>query len=244
MRQVPKYLLIGNGRLAQHLQHYFSLLGLNYTTWHRGEPLEILATRQAAVSHILLLISDQAIEPFIEAHLPATKALKLHCSGSLITNKAIGVHPLMTFSRHLYPSEFYPSIPFVIDEQALYFSHLLPGLPNPHACLNTALKAKYHALCVLSANFSCLLWQKLYASFKEDFALPADFIQPYLKRQTDNLCLDPESALTGPLTRNDAITLEKNLLALTDDPFQEVYQSFIACYQKIKEKNGHDDFGL
>ncbi len=42
MRQVshflganPSYGIIGNGRISQHIQHYFSLLGITYMLWHR-----------------------------------------------------------------------------------------------------------------------------------------------------------------------------------------------------------------
>jgi predicted short-subunit dehydrogenase-like oxidoreductase (DUF2520 family) len=51
-----------------------------------------------------------------------------------------------------------------------------------------------------------------------------------------NILLDPASALTGPLVRGDQQTLEKNLLALQEDPFQKVYESFIACYQNIQSR--------
>ena len=37
MRQVPKYLVIGNGRLGQHLSHYIELLSLPHLAWNRKE---------------------------------------------------------------------------------------------------------------------------------------------------------------------------------------------------------------
>ncbi|HLB43495.1 MAG TPA: DUF2520 domain-containing protein [Gammaproteobacteria bacterium] len=237
MKNSATYLVIGNGRVAQHFRHYFSLLGLNVSTWHRQQPWDELYQALPLASHILLLISDQAIEPFIEQHLKNSRAIRLHVSGSLLSNHACGAHPLMCFSHTLYRLEQYQAIPFIVDDHAPDFSQLLPGIPNQHVRLPTALKAKYHALCVLSGNFSCLLWQKLFSSFEEEFHFPASIAYPYLQQQMQNLLTDAKTALTGPLVRDDIQTLNKNLAALATDPFAEVYKSFVACYQQLhKEK--------
>lgn len=235
MRQVPRFLIIGNGRLAQHFRHYFSLLDLSFVTWTRQEPLEKLQEKQQDSSHILLLIKDDAIENFIRDHLNSTHKMLIHCSGSLVTPLAYGVHPLMTFGKELYALPDYQHIPFIMDHDAPDFHTLFPGLPNPHARLHKSLKAKYHALCVLSCNFSSLLWQKLLSSLEHEFNLPSEFVFPMLQQQTKNLLHDAPSALTGPLVRNDVRTIEKNLQALENDVFQKVYASFVDSY---KNQNG------
>ena len=61
--------LIGNGHVARHFQYYFSLLQLSFTTWHRKESVAKLQQELTRSSHILLLISDSAIEEFIQQHL-------------------------------------------------------------------------------------------------------------------------------------------------------------------------------
>lgn len=233
MRQVPRYLLIGNGRVAQHIQHYFTQLSLSFVTWQRSQPLIELQQHINDVTHILVLISDQQIEEFITLHLQNTNALRVHFSGSLISEKAYGAHPLMTFNQALYPFEQYQKIPFVIDQDAPAFDVLLPGLQNPHVRLAKSLKTKYHALCVLSGNFSCMLWQKLFSSLEQEFNFPGDIAQLYLQQQTQNLITHPKTALTGPLVRGDQLTIEKNLTALEGDPFKQVYESFVKCYKNI-----------
>jgi hypothetical protein len=236
MRQVPQYLLIGNGRVARHFQHYFHNLQIPFSTWHRSESESVLQSKTQSASHILLLISDDAIDDFIKHYLlHFKKACLIHFSGSLITDLAYGAHPLMTFGYELYDDHRYPSIPFVIDADAPDFASLLPGLNNPHARLNKNLKAKYHALCVMSGNFSCLLWQKLFSSLENEFKLPKEMAYVYLQQQTDNLLKNPDLALTGPLARNDKKTIEKNLDALHGDPFQQVYQSFLLCFEELKK---------
>jgi len=233
MRQVPRFLIIGKGRLAQHFRHYFSLLQLSFATWTRQEPLAKLQEKQQDASHIYLLINDDAIENFIRVHLNSHNML-IHCSGSLVTPLAYGVHPLMTFGKELYDLPDYQQIPFIMDHDAPDFPILFPGLPNPHDRLHKSLKAKYHALCVLSCNFSCLLWQKLFSSLEQEFNLPSDFVFPILQQQTKNLLRDASSALTGPLVRNDVRTIEKNLQALENDAFQKVYASVVDSYKKTR----------
>ncbi|HYD18715.1 MAG TPA: DUF2520 domain-containing protein [Patescibacteria group bacterium] len=332
MRQVPKYLIIGNGRLARHLCHYFSLLKIkDYSKWDRSQPIERLHELATGATHILLAIKDSAIEPFIDEHLvdiapcahikilndafdgirkargvesaaameAALKsfdtahpqlnaagrrqvgglfklvegvrdaaqagddvtaaarvkelgqglhtlksslpmATKVHFSGSIVTKKAFGAHPLMTFSADLYTLDKYLAIPFVVDEKAPPFRELLPGIHNQHVRLSPQQKAKYHAACVMAGNFSCLLWQKLFDTLQEDFGFPAHIGDMYLKQQTENLLKDYKTALTGPLARGDTETIERNLKALSGDPYKAVYEAFVKAYAsshiKLREK--------
>ncbi len=235
MRQVPHYLLIGNGCLANHFKHYFRLLDLPFSSWHRALPLTALAEAQQAASTILVLIRDDAIETFIQTHLQNTKAHIVHCSGSLITDLAVGAHPLTTFNQGEYSLEKYQQFGFVIDDDAPPFNVILPGVPNAHVRLPKQQKMLYHALCAMAGNFSCLLWQKFLSTLQNQFNIPEEIALPYLKQQTDNLITHAATALTGPLVRGDTQTLEKHLIALKDDPFHAIYQQFIQTYSLIKE---------
>jgi predicted short-subunit dehydrogenase-like oxidoreductase (DUF2520 family) len=233
MRQVPQYLLIGSGRVARHFQYYFSLVDIPFLTWHRKESLAKLNHQLKQASHVLLLISDKAIDLFITEHLQKYKTTLIHFSGSLISKNSYGAHPLMTFNDSLYTLEQYQSIPFIIDHDAPEFTSLLPGLNNQHVRLHTSQKSRYHALCVLSGNFSCLLWQKLISTMENDFQFPKEITHSYLMQQTRNLLHHPDTALTGPLVRNDMETIQKNINSLADDPFQDIYKSFVSCYHKL-----------
>ena len=159
--------------------------------------------------------------------------LAIHFSGSLVSDHVIGAHPLQSFNTGLYTLEQYQQIPFVIDHDAPDFKSLLPGLMNHHVRLNKSKKSKYHALCVLSGNFSCLLWQKLFSSLEDEFHLPKEIAHVYLRQQMQNLLDAPENALTGPLVRGDTQTISRHLRALTGDEFKDVYASFVACYDKM-----------
>lgn len=231
MGQVPRYLIIGRGRLARHVQHYFDLLGVCYTSWHRGLSLEVLYEQSAHASHILLLINDDAIPPFIDQHfLSLRHAYLIHCSGRLVCDHAIGAHPLMTFSQMLYSREVYEAIPFVLEEGAPLFSLLFPKLTNQHIQISKKLKDKYHALCALSGNVTGYLWQQLFNRFETELQLPTEIAHPYLRQQMQNLLNDPAQALTGPLVRGDQKTVAAHLMALKGDPLLAIYQGFIESF--------------
>lgn len=231
MRQVPHYLIIGNGRVAKHFQYYFSLLNLSFSTWSRQHPASLLQTELTQATHILLLINDDAIQSFIDNHLRETNAMLIHFSGSLSIDGAVGAHPLMTFSHDLYDLETYRAIPFIVEEEAPAFNELLPGLQNRSAKIARQMKAKYHAMCVLSGNVSCFLWQQFFSFLLSELKLPREVAFPYLQQQMNNLIQHPDSALTGPMVRNDQKTIEKHLAALTGDGLQAVYQSVVDCYR-------------
>lgn len=237
MRQVPvPYLIIGNGRMARHMAFYLDHLGLAYLSFARkSHDFSELPQLIAQVSHILILIRDDAIEDFIKQHLRHSSKTLVHFSGSLNTPLAHGAHFLMSFGLELYAPELYRSAWFMIESPGLSFTELLPGLPNSSMALPQESKALYHSLCVMSGNFTCLLWQKFFNSLAQNWQIPEQAGHAYLKSIMINILNNPNTALTGPLVRNDQKTINKNLDALAGDPFQGVYQAFFQAYQQQKE---------
>lgn len=237
MRQVPLkskpskgfscYGLIGSGQVALHLAHYLDLLDIPFVTWSRRSN-RLLSQVLKHCSHVLILIKDSAIEPFIiqNKQLLASKAL-IHCSGSLSTSLAIGAHPLMTFSKQLYDEKTYRKIHFVVDSQEHSFESILPYLPNDHSIISPSQKAKYHALCVMSGNFSSMLWQVFFAQLEENFKISKSHALIYLQQTFKNITV-LEDGLTGPLQRGDKETIELNLKALeSNQPLYDTYKAFI-----------------
>ena len=100
MGQVPKYLIVGNGKMAKHFGHYLATLNLSFQTWNRQHySVETLKHFADDATHILLLISDHAIEPFIKRHPYIQNKTLVHCSGCLETPLAYSAHPLSTFGH-------------------------------------------------------------------------------------------------------------------------------------------------
>jgi len=239
MGQVPikKYGIIGDGRVANHLKRYFTYLSIPYIQWSRkNQTSDELLKLVFEVDVTLLLIKDDALESFIEAHPELHKKQLLHFSGSKVIKNCYGVHPLMTFGTDLYPLEVYKKIPFVIDEDAPDFEVLFPELQNNFYRISKENKVFYHALCVMAGNFSTILWQKLFQEFENKLSLPREVAFPYLEILAKNLMKNAEMSLTGPLIRNDQKVLQSHLDVLKNDRFKIIYEAFMQAYQ-MEEKS-------
>jgi predicted short-subunit dehydrogenase-like oxidoreductase (DUF2520 family) len=241
-------LLIGDGRLARHLAHYFGQLGLEHASWSRRmhaegrcAPLRELVRPD---THALLAISDGAIEPFVSAHPELANVVRVHFSGRLVSAQAIGAHPLFSFAGTLYERDLYERIPFVIDRGAPSLSTLMPGLPNPSFHIDPAQRPRYHALCVLAGNFTTLLWRKLFHELELELGMSRAEALPYLESIARGLA-GAGAPLSGPLSRGDQAALQSNLEALKGDPFEQVYRAFVSAYEeqrKLSASSGGKDW--
>lgn len=221
---MTKFLIVGAGKIAKHLNHYLSLLGHHPLSWDRSQDPHLLKTKIAEATHVLLAISDSAIENFYGKHLAGLDKTVVHFSGALNIPEVIAAHPLMTFGPELYERDTYFRIHFVLTGAA-GLNEALPGLPNEFSVLAPEHKALYHSLCVIGGNFPVVLWQKMFAEF-EKLGITREAARVYLETVLHNTMRNPSTALTGPLARRDKSTVIKNIEALENDPFQEVYFTF------------------
>lgn len=235
MKNKASVLVIGNGRVAKHMLHYFSLISepaMSLSTWSRQESNETLAPVGAETlsellkssTHVLLLITDSQIQTFYEKYLQSYTGYILHFSGALEIPGIHGVHPLMTFGPEFYSLSDYLAIPFVTTSP-LTRDSLLPWLANPIYHIRPEQKAAYHAYCVTAGNFTTLLWQQFRENLRE-LDLPDYLYKGYLQKITENLLRDPDNALTGPFARKDDATIQKNIEALKDSETGRIYKLF------------------
>ena len=77
-----------------------------------------------------------------------------------------------------------------------------------------------------------MMWASVSDQFVRRFDWPAEVLQPYIERITNNFVHHPESALTGPLVRNDTETIDRNLRSLDNDPLQNIYHAFVSFYRE------------
>lgn len=247
----PIFGLIGDGRLARHLAHYFLLKNLPLKRWSRrmselaSQPVQPEQTSGPTFwptlwkdslkdcSVILLAVSDRAIEPLAE-EIRSTPGFEnrtlIHFSGALSTDKAWGFHPLMTFAEAPYSLEKYEEIPFLLDEDAPPFSDIFPSFKNPSARIPRHQKALYHAWCVMGGNFTAFLWTQMFEAFSNELGLNPALAIPYLKQVSETLLKNPKTARstwTGPIVRGDLKTIEAHLKALEDHPYQSIYRAFL-----------------
>lgn len=232
------YLIIGQGRLATHLKFFFQSNNIRVLNWHyKSHNLSQLSELHNSTAYTLLCIPDSKIENFItDNNLEKEKCV--HFSGALNIPGTLQFHPLMTFSKDLVPLDFYSKFSYVGIRGQLSLKAVFPFLTNPYFEIEASQKAKYHALCVLAGNFTNLLWQKALTDFKA-MNVPATAVLPYMTQIFDNIKKVETNTLTGPLARRDVNTIQKNLDSLSQDPYFEVYKSFVNAYdpQLIQEIN-------
>jgi 3-methyl-2-oxobutanoate hydroxymethyltransferase len=224
--QAP-YLLVGGGRLARHLGHYFDLLGIAHVGWVREDGLPRLASAAAGARAVLLAIPDDAIGPFAAEHDDLLgPAPRVHFSGARRLPGITGCHPLGSFGDVTFPDELYRSVHFVVQSGGARFGDVFPDLPNPHTRIPAGAEVAYHAAAVVAGNFTALLWRRAAETF-ERLGLPPAAWRAYLETVASNVRADPESAVTGPVIRGDTGTIAAHLGELGDDPWGDVYRSFL-----------------
>lgn len=226
-RQVPKkYTIVGDGKVARHLAQYFTLVGIEFNQWNHKQKITQLQLSVAASDCVLILISDDVIQKFINQYAFLKDKTLIHFSGSLVIDKAYGCHPLMTFGQDLYDLSTYQSIPFICDEH-VKFKTLFPKLNNKALKLPHNQKAFYHAMCVIAGNFTQTLMRATSEQLEENCDLPTDILFPYLLQNTKNFINNPRHSATGPMHRGDFTTVQKNLQVLQGNDLEEVYKSFL-----------------
>jgi hypothetical protein len=145
-----KPLLLGNGRLAKHLHHYFHLLNLPHQHFENARDLDSteLHRKLEGVNAIWILTSDRSIAPVktaLEAELanrntqPANSGTQpsfdqytwMHSSAATEVEGMITLHPLMTFGHELYAMEQYQQIPFAVMDHSIHTPSEAPLSVNP-----------------------------------------------------------------------------------------------------------------
>lgn len=226
-----RYAILGSGKLAQHLRHYFSLLEIPYSTWSRKEDPKVnLNSTVEDCSHILLAVSDRAIAD-LATRLPTGKKL-IHFSGATTIPGISSAHPLMTFPADVRNLEWYQKIPFALCEGET-LEETLPGLKNPWFTIQQKDRALYHALVSMSGNFPFILWQKTLLELQKNFDLTNKELIPYLHQVVENFSADPVNGLTGPVARRDLETIDRHLEALKENgPLEQIYCAFLKLYKE------------
>jgi len=238
MGQVPthRYVLIGSGALVRHFSFYFShFKSAEISIWNRREHcLEYLCELLNSATHVVLAISDSALESFFNLHRPkAPKAQWIHFSGAQHIPEMIAAHPLMSFGPELYSLDIYKKIHFAVTGVDS-LKAALPELENSFTLVPPEQKALYHSLCVLGGNLPLLLWEKMNSGLSE-LGFPSKASDLYLELVFSNYLSLRAKALTGPLKRKDFSTIQKNISALQGDSYQDVYRAFVTAQERSGE---------
>ncbi|MEM7646724.1 MAG: DUF2520 domain-containing protein [Pseudomonadota bacterium] len=240
MRQVPsqqRYIVIGDGRVAKHIQHYLDLNGADSFLWARSQNTWAELEAQIPWSTVALLcINDDQIEDFYKK-ISSFELEFVHFSGSFSHPAIRGFHPLMSFGHELYDKKIYEPISFIGSEPQSLFRSLFPIWENPYIEIQPDQKNLYHALCVLAGNGTTLIWEMVKKELL-NLGVPKESLNPYLSQVTDNILEESDGRMTGPWYRDDLKTIHKNQHALEESPLHSLYESLYKTSENLR--NTHE----
>lgn len=234
----PGYLLVGSGHVARHLSHYFQLEKVNHLRWSRAHAeVSQLKTLVPLAGRVLLAVRDDAIQEVLKLLCLEQDQVAVHFSGALRFCGAVSCHPLVSFSGGLHDLGFYKKIYFAI-EQGVDFEQVFPELSNPCFVVGGDMAGFYHSLLVLKASLDYFLNPQLFVEF-EKRGWPKEGLMTFIESLKRSLNTDGAEFGTGPLLRQDQITIENNLNSLTGHPLKELYEFLHHQFrQNTKTKEG------
>jgi len=247
--QPAKRLIIGSGRLANHLMHWWNLKKIPYSNWSRkADPKSIrLNSIVEPAEFVYLAVSDLAIEPVLKQILEINPNFinkkYVHFSGSLTLQSVLGAHPLMSFGPSLYTEDQYDKITYVLEGKSTFeqFLDLFPQHPNTTVSIEPEQKKIYHALIVLLGNLPTLMLKEFLKPLSS-MGLQASDLKPYLQVALENSVSSPNSAATGPWVRGDVNTIDSHLSALRNTPYLDFYLSALKTFGHKNREPKQKDF--
>ena len=229
---------VGPGRVCQALAPALAEVGHDVTVAgrHGGPPAWVSAPLQwasraaavDAVELVFLTVPDDAIAA-IAAELPWQPGVSaIHCSGALGPEvlrsaeehgAATGCfHPLQTFAGGPAPLD---GVTVAMEGDAS-LAGVLSELARELGCKPLTLppgrRAQYHAAAVFAGNYLVTLLaaaSRLWADLGVDEARALQALAPLVHTTAANVeRLGPRVALTGPIARGDAGSIERHLAAI------------------------------
>lgn len=205
---------------------------------------------------ILFTVPDDSIAPVWEEAKPYVSGRIIgHCSGihsSNIfsdaggTNGACSIHPLFAISSREHSWKELSSVLFTIegDETSLQtVAELFRGVGNPVKIISAENKIKYHAAAALSSNYMTALFHMAETLFSECGFGEAEARKQLYALARGNLdhileqgCVD---ALTGPVERNDCVTVQRHIDAIGPE-MREVYRKNAGYLIRVAEQKHPD----
>jgi predicted short-subunit dehydrogenase-like oxidoreductase (DUF2520 family) len=197
---------------------------------------------------VLLTVTDDAIVSVCRALAGAgafsTGGIVAHCSGTLGSDVLATARARGCAVGSMHPLQTFPSVQAAVDRLSGTYCFIegddtaasvlealardIGGLPLRIA---PADKPIYHAAGVMACNYLTALIDAamaLCARAGIDRATAMKALSPLVRATVDNVfSASPESALTGPIARGDAITVEGHLRALAsgDEDLDEFYRA-------------------
>jgi predicted short-subunit dehydrogenase-like oxidoreductase (DUF2520 family) len=234
-----KIVIMGTGNIATVLGRKFKMAGhIIVQVYGRSKEATIGLSKELGATAIidrsaitrdaelyLLALSDSALTE-ADQYLQLTDQLIVHTAGSVsidvlrnISSNYGVFYPLQTIRKEVEPI---PEIPLFIDANNEASKQQLMGLGKTiSSSVNEAgdiQRTRYHLCAIIVNNFS-----NYFYAVAENYCLlhELDFknLLPLIEETAHRLQqFSPRQVQTGPAVRNDAITIQKHLELLNDDP--------------------------
>lgn len=254
---------IGAGKAGCSLAYYFRSKGIGVSGFYsRHDPEEDFEFFDSAHGVILksdiifITVTDTAIEEVWNGLDKTALKNKIvcHCSGSLTSDIFVGadkdmvcsVHPMLAFNSRRVPLERISRAFFTLEggkTAVKEISRILDKCENKYRTIDAANKVKYHAAACFASNFAVAVSAEAF-SLMEECGFGADeareALSPLIMGNACNICKNGiKGALTGPVSRGDAITVKKHLSVLSGRR-KEIYKLLSMI---LARESGHDELG-
>ena len=205
---------------------------------------------------ILVTVTDSAIAGIWngsdkDAFNNSNKIL-CHCSGSLSSEIFTGadpqricsVHPMLAFPSKNVPETVISTAFFTIEGGNIALKavrRILDICGNTYREILPECKVKYHAAACFASNFMTAVCAQAFSlmnqcGFSEEEARSA--LSPLILGNAENICrYGIKPALTGPMSRGDALTVNKHMAEL-DGRLLEVYK---LLSEELAYWSGHEE---
>jgi len=223
-----RIVVFGPGRVGNSFVAFAESLGHQTTVIDRSEAGAVAAV--AAADVIAAAIPDDSLGPWFERWREALSGKRaVHFSGARLIPGLPGYHPLYSFPTAPLPPAVFGTIAIAREQGAAPFADILPGALNPEFVVRDEDRAFYHALAVVSGNYSAHLWNQAAAAFAARIDPNAGAILgAYFDSIVARFRESPFASMTGPIARRDRTTVEANLEALDRDPsLKGLYRAFL-----------------
>jgi len=236
-----KVIILGGGNVAYHLTNEFlknRSVKLVQVYNRNLKNIEYLKNKTSITNRIteledadiyIIAVSDNAITQ-LSSKLSLPNKLVVHTSGSagikdLHSSSKKGVfYPLQSFSKNSTLN--FLEIPICIEaennDDLLALEKLTKSISTNCYKINSEQRKYLHIAAVFVNNFVNHLYH-LGNKICEENKIPFEILLPIIKETANKIVeLSPYEAQTGPATRNDAKTIEKQRSLLTTNK-QEIY---------------------
>lgn len=211
---IPRFAVVGAGRVGSALVAALPEADGPFARGYDGGDHEI----------VVLAVPDREIAAAASVISPGR--LVGHCSGAtgldvLVPHESFGLHPLMTFARRPANDRAAPlagagaAVAGSTDRALEVATRLARRLGMEPFVIADADRSAYHAAASIASNFLVTIEdaaELLIRSTGHDRTI----LLPLIRASVENWGADGRAALTGPVARGDAATVDRQRVAIAD----------------------------